>query len=55
MKNFDFEEWATWLDGDEENAVTFRVPVYPAVNIVEEAAKALSVDVCAEINVERVS
>jgi hypothetical protein len=48
------EEWLTWLDGDQENAIVFQVPVYPAVNIVEEAAKVLGVEVCAEINVERI-
>ena len=51
----DFEKWAAWLDDDDENVVKFYVPVYPPVNIVEEAALVLGIDVCAEINVERVS
>ena len=48
------EEWKVWIDGEEDNAQFLFIPVWPSVNIVEEAAKVLGVDVCAEINVTRV-
>ena len=47
------EEWKVWIDGEEDQAQIFFMPVWPSVNIVEEAAKVLGVDVCAEINVAR--
>ena len=48
------EEWNAWIDGSKsEDAATFYVPVGSVSDIAEEGAKALGIDVCEELNVER--
>lgn len=48
------EDWRAWIDGDEDNAVTFRVPLDAGVDIAFAGACALGVDVSENLNVARV-
>ena len=47
------ETWEAWMDGARESAVTFTVPLAGTFDFAEAGAKALGVDVCAELNVSR--
>ena len=47
------EEWEAWMDGDRDGAARFFAPVAGPFDIAEAGAKALGVDVCAELNVAR--
>ncbi len=47
------ETWVAWLDGKKDEAVEFEAPVGGTYDIAEAGAKALGIDVCEELNVQR--
>ena len=48
------ETWEAWLDGKRGDAVQFEVPLAGTFDVAEAGARALGIDVCEELNVERV-
>ncbi|MDZ4253223.1 MAG: hypothetical protein U1A72_11715 [Sulfuritalea sp.] len=48
------ETWRAWLDGKRDEAVTFEVPIaVTTYDVADAGARALGIDVCEELNVER--
>ena len=53
-KSVEVEKWEAWLDGQRSAAVEFYAPVGETFDIAEAGAAALGMEVCEELNVQRV-
>jgi hypothetical protein len=47
------ETWMAWIDGREDEAVVFLVPLDGTYDVAEAGAVALGVDVSEQLNVAR--
>ena len=48
------ETWEAWIDGKRDESVTFEAPVDGTFDVAEAGAIALGIEVCEELNVQRV-
>ena len=48
------EKWEAWLDGQRSCSVNFYAPVGGTFDIAQAGAEALGVEVCEELNTQRV-
>jgi hypothetical protein len=54
LQAVEVEAWEAWIDGQRSSAVEFHAPVGGTFDIAEAGAAALGIEVCEELNVQRV-
>ena len=54
LQAVEVQAWEAWIDGHRDEAVEFHAPVAGTFDIAAAGALALGVDVCEELNVQRI-